>query len=360
MAEMETESAAGIATTIEEAVGWIVITNPKRHNAMSMRMWLDVPGAIARLEADPAVRVIVLRGAGSEAFVSGADISEFGTVRRDAESSRAYEAANIDAFAAIRTAAKPTVAMIRGFCMGGGMGLAAACDIRIGAGDGAFAIPAARLGLAYPPEAIGDFVRLIGAARTKDLIFTARRFDAAEARALGFLDHLVEPDQIEAFTRDYAATVAGLAPLTQQAAKRPWRPLPPPPANRPGPGPRPSPPFASTAPTMPKAAPPLPRSASRHSAEPDLQRTIEPLPDAGPVPEPRPFRRVADVCPGPIERAGACPPAKSALAVREYATDIENKDDIRSRNRGPQRRERNAHRRPSTQGRTRHARLDRR
>lgn len=213
------DSGGRIRTERSGAAGVVVIDNPARHNAVSKAMWLALPAAIGELAADPSVRAIVLRGAGDGAFVSGADISEFAEVRRDAENSRAYEAANEAAFAAIRAAPKPTVAMIRRFCIGGGMGLAAACDIRIASRDAVFAVPAARLGLAYPPEAVADFVRLIGAARTKDLIFTARRVDAAEAAAIGFVDRLVEPADLEAATADYVAAVAANAPLTQAAIK---------------------------------------------------------------------------------------------------------------------------------------------
>lgn len=208
-----------IRSFIDGSVGWLVVDNARRHNAVSFAMWKALPTAVSRLDEDPAVRVIVLRGGGEETFVSGADISEFATVRQDAETSRAYEASNEASFAALRSASKPTIAMIRGFCMGGGMGLAAACDIRIGAEGSTFAIPAARLGLAYPPDAIADFVRLLGPSSTKDLIFTARRFDADEAKSLGFLDHLVARDALAGYVADYVSGLADLAPLTQMAAK---------------------------------------------------------------------------------------------------------------------------------------------
>ncbi len=208
-----------IRVEVDGPIGWLVVDNRRRRNALTKAMWLALPGRIAALSATEGLRAIVLRGGGEEDFVSGADISEFGDVRRDAATSRDYEAANVAAFAALREAALPTVAMIRGFCLGGGMGLAAACDIRIVARGARFAVPAGRLGLAYPPEAIADFVRLIGPAKTKDLIFTSRRIDAAEAAAAGFADHLVEADDLEAFTRAYVADIARLAPLTLKAAR---------------------------------------------------------------------------------------------------------------------------------------------
>lgn len=208
-----------LKAVVEAPIGWIVIDHPERRNAVTLAMWQALPALVAALDADPAVRVIVLRGGGETAFVAGADISEFETARRDAASARAYEATNEAAFAAIRGAAKPTLAMIRGFCIGGGAGLAVACDLRIAADDAVFAIPAARLGLAYPPPAIGDFVRLLGPARAKDLFFTARRVDAAEALTIGLVDRVVTAASLEAETRTLAAGIADNAPMTLRAAK---------------------------------------------------------------------------------------------------------------------------------------------
>ncbi|WP_181702222.1 enoyl-CoA hydratase [Chthonobacter albigriseus] len=201
------------------ALGRIVIDNPGRHNALSLAMWEAIPGAVAELEADPDVRVIVLTGSEGGAFASGADISEFDVVRRDAVTSKTYEAANAAAFAALRGAEKPTVAVIRRFCMGGGVGLAAACDIRLASEDTAFAIPAARLGLAYPAEAVADVVALIGPSRTKDLFFTAKRIDAATALRIGLVDDVVRDDELDAAAAAYVARVSALAPLTQRAVK---------------------------------------------------------------------------------------------------------------------------------------------
>lgn len=208
-----------LRTTVEPPVGWLVVDHPARRNAVSLSMWLALPPLVDALDADPAVRVIVLTGGGGEAFVSGADIAEFAEVRRDADSARAYEDANEAAFAALRQATKPTVAMIRGPCFGGGVGLAAACDLRVAADDAVFSIPAARLGIAYPPPAIADVVGLVGAARAKDLFFTARRVEAAEALAIGLVDRVVPVADLEAETRALAATMAANAPLTLAAAK---------------------------------------------------------------------------------------------------------------------------------------------
>ncbi len=208
-----------IVTTIDGAIGTIIIENPARHNAVSREMWLAIPQAVAELSTHEDVRVIVLRGAGEGAFVSGADISEFDVVRKDAATSRDYEAANGGAFRALRTCEKPTIAMIRRFCMGGGVGLAVACDLRIAADDSLFAIPPGRLGLAYPIEAMKDVVDLIGASATKDLYFTARRFDATEALRLGLVNRVVPTADLEAETLTLAQTIAANAPLTLRAVK---------------------------------------------------------------------------------------------------------------------------------------------
>jgi enoyl-CoA hydratase/carnithine racemase len=205
--------------TVEAPVGWLVIDHPARRNAVSLSMWTALPALVAALDADPVVRVIVLAGGGEQAFVSGADIAEFAEVRRDAASARAYEDTNEAAFAALRQAAKPTLAMIRGACFGGGVGLAAACDLRIAADDAVFSIPAAKLGIAYPPPAIADVVALVGASRAKDLFFTARRLDAAEALAIGLVDRVVPAASLRDETLALAATIAGNAPLTLAAAK---------------------------------------------------------------------------------------------------------------------------------------------
>jgi len=208
-----------IRVEVEGAVGRLVVANPERRNAVSLGMWQAIPAAVAALVAHPDVRVIVVRGAGDLAFVSGADISEFSTVRKDAASARAYEAANADAFAALRHAPKPTIAMIRGFCLGGGMGLAVACDLRIAADDAIFGIPAARLGVGYPPDCIGDVVAAVGPQRAKELFYTARRMTAQEALEIGLLCAVHPVEALENEAWDLAGAIARNAPLTLRAAK---------------------------------------------------------------------------------------------------------------------------------------------
>ncbi|MBL8575457.1 MAG: enoyl-CoA hydratase/isomerase family protein [Hyphomicrobiaceae bacterium] len=208
-----------IRAEVAGRVGTLVIDNPARRNALAYGMWLAIPAAIDALVAHPDVRVIVVRGAGELAFVSGADISEFDTLRKDSKSAQAYEISNARAFAAVRDAGKPTIAMIRGFCLGGGMGLAVACDLRIGADDAVFGIPAARLGVGYPPDCMRDVVNAVGPQRAKELFFTARRLTGTEAACLGFLIKAVPVAELEAETATLAATIADNAPLTIRAAK---------------------------------------------------------------------------------------------------------------------------------------------
>lgn len=217
-----TEQPAGTARILcqaEPPIGWLIVDNPGRRNAVNLAMWQAIPEAVRQFDEDDSIRVIVLRGAGETAFVSGADISEFETARRDADSARAYEDSNADAFTALRNAAKPTISMIRGFCFGGGVGLAVATDMRIAADDALFAIPAARLGVGYPPEAIRDVVKLTGPARAKELYYTARRIDHAEALAIGLIDRTIPAENLEKETRALCAVIADNAPLTLRAAK---------------------------------------------------------------------------------------------------------------------------------------------
>lgn len=211
MAELRTQREGAIAT--------VVFSNPARMNAMTLDMWLAVPKVIAELDADPAVRVIVCKGDGDRAFISGADISQFETLRGTVEAQVEYNRAVEEACVAPITARKPVLASIRGICMGGGLGFAASCDLRIGADDAVFRMPAARLGLGYSPAGVRRFVNVLGAANTCDIFFTARRFDAAEALRMGFLAKVVAAAELERATAEICAMIAENAPLTVAAAK---------------------------------------------------------------------------------------------------------------------------------------------
>jgi enoyl-CoA hydratase/carnithine racemase len=183
------------------------------------------------LDADPEVRVVVLRGAGEAAFVSGADISEF-EATRVGESAAAYDRENAAAFEALLAMSKPTLAMIHGFCVGGGCALALTADLRYCAGDAVFAIPAARLGLGYGAAGLETLVRVVGDSSAREIFFTARRFDAQEALRLGLVSRVLPKAGLEAFVCGVAADVAANAPLTLRSAKLVLRELSKPPAAR--------------------------------------------------------------------------------------------------------------------------------
>jgi len=211
--------AGSVKTETEGALGWIVFDHLARRNAITTRMWAEIPVAAQRLAQDPAVRVVILRGAGEDAFLSGADISEFEQMR-SGPAAIAYDTQNTRAFDAIAAIDKPVLAMIHGFCMGGGAAIALQADLRFAADDALFAIPAAKLGLGYSPAGIDTLVRLVGPSVAKDLFFTARRIDAAEALRVGFVNAVLPKAGLEAHVRATAEAIAGNAPLTQASVKR--------------------------------------------------------------------------------------------------------------------------------------------
>ncbi len=208
-----------VRAEIKGPVGYLILDRPERKNALSFEMWKEIARVISEYGVNKALRVVVLRGAGSLPFCSGADISEFETVRANAEGARAYEEANVVAFDAIAACPLPTIAMIRSFCMGGGMGLAAACDLRVASESAEFAIPPGKLGLAYPPSAIRYIVAAIGPSNTKDLLYTARRVKAVEAEKLGLINKLTTEDALESEVEKLAGEIAQNAPLSLKAGK---------------------------------------------------------------------------------------------------------------------------------------------
>jgi enoyl-CoA hydratase/carnithine racemase len=203
---------------VDGSSGWLVLNRPERRNALNAEMWAAIPALIACLNDHPDVRVIVIRGAGTEAFAAGADISEFGAARNDSAAAARYERLNGEAFAAIRASARPVIAMVQGFCIGGGLAMALAADLRIADGSALFSLPPTRLGLAYPLDGLSDLVATVGPATAKDMIFTARRIKAEEALRIGLIDRLVT--DLEAETRLLAAEIAQGAPLTITHAKK--------------------------------------------------------------------------------------------------------------------------------------------
>lgn len=204
---------------VEGAIGWMVFNNPDRRNALSLDMWQAIPAILDRFESDPAVRVVVLRGAGDKAFISGADISEFEKIRASAEAVAHYDKVGDTALARLTDCPKPTIAMIQGYCIGGGVGVALACDLRLAASGSRFAIPAARLGVSYRWGSIKKLVELVGPACVKEIFYTARQLSAAEMLDMGLLNRVLPEAELDSFTRDYCARIAENAPLTLAATK---------------------------------------------------------------------------------------------------------------------------------------------
>ena len=210
---------ANILIRREGPIGTIVFSNVEKYNAMTADMWRALPVHIAELQADASIRAIVLVGDGDKAFVSGADVSQFEAERTDPVAQRRYNEAVEAAYLAPARAQKPVIAQIRGICMGGGLGLAAACDIRICADDARFRMPAGRLGLGYSQTGVHRFVALLGVQNTYDIFFSARIFDAAEALRMGFVSRVVAAAQLEDAVRTLTAAIAENAPLTAEATK---------------------------------------------------------------------------------------------------------------------------------------------
>ena len=201
------------------AIGWMIFNNPGRRNALSLDMWQAMPVILDHFERDPEVRVIVLKGAGDKAFISGADISQFEQQRSSPESVAQYDAIAEAANAKLQDIRKPTIAMIHGFCIGGGVGVALQCDLRIAADNARFAVPAARLGLGYRWGGVKKLVDLVGPSFAKEIFFTARQFSAAEALGMGLINRALPEAELEAYVRNYCALIAENAPLTMEAVK---------------------------------------------------------------------------------------------------------------------------------------------
>lgn len=204
----------------DHGIAWMVLRNPARLNAVRFEMWEAIPDLVATLAADRTVRVVILRGSGSDAFASGADISEFATHRKDPASAAAYEQTNGRAFAALLGFEKPLVAMLQGVCIGGGLALAACADLRVAADDVRMALPPARLGLGYAFNGVDRIVSLVGPAAASEIFFTARQYTAPEVLRMGLVNQVVAKADLESFTRQYAEGIAANAPLTIRAAKR--------------------------------------------------------------------------------------------------------------------------------------------
>jgi enoyl-CoA hydratase/carnithine racemase len=200
-------------------IATVIFNRPRQRNAISLAMWREIARIADGLGKDDGVRAVVLRGAGTEAFASGADISEFKEVRKDTATARAYSKETEAAYRALRSCPKPTVAMILGFCMGGGMAVAMACDLRFAAEGSKFGIPAARLGIIYGLDSTRQLVDLVGPSYAKDILFSARTIEAQEALRMGFVNRLLPVHELEPYTYDYLKKVAANAPLSVRGAK---------------------------------------------------------------------------------------------------------------------------------------------
>jgi enoyl-CoA hydratase len=201
------------------AIGRLIFNNPARHNAVSLEMWEAVTQIIDDFERDDLVRVIVVSGAGGRAFVSGADISEFKEKRASEEAAAAYAGISEGARTRLQETLKPTIAMIQGYCIGGGVATALACDLRIAAEGSRFGIPAAKLGLGYGYDGIKKLIDLVGPAHAREIFFTARQFTAEEALRMGLVNQVLPEAELQAYVENYCAMIAANAPLTVRAAK---------------------------------------------------------------------------------------------------------------------------------------------
>ena len=212
-------SPPSLKSDLIDGVLHITIDNQARMNAFTAAMWDRLPLLIQDAETNDQVRVIVLRGAGEKAFSAGADISEF-EQNRTAESAAAYDKSNNVAFETLAKSAKPTIAMINGFCLGGGLEVALCCDLRVAASVSQFSVPAAKLGIGYNARWLRPMLGVVSAARAKEMLFTGRRFSASEASAMGLVNTVVQPHELEAATLRLASEIAENAPLSILAAKR--------------------------------------------------------------------------------------------------------------------------------------------
>jgi enoyl-CoA hydratase/carnithine racemase len=208
-----------ILQSLNDGVGIITFNQPEKRNAMSLDMWEGLGLALVELRDDPAVRVVILVGAGDKAFVSGADISQFEKTRHNAEASEEYSKKSAAQRALLADYPKPIIACIRGFCLGGGMQVAMAADIRIASDNSQFGIPAAKLGIAYGYEGLKNLVSLVGPSWARLLMYTGMRIDSTEAVRIGLVDRVVPDAELWDATTEIARTISGNAPLAIKAAK---------------------------------------------------------------------------------------------------------------------------------------------
>jgi enoyl-CoA hydratase len=212
--------AAPLLMEKDGPIGWLIFNRPDKRNAVGIETWQLMPDYVKDLAADDAIRVVILRGAGEQAFVAGADISQFKDRRRNMDDEAEYRRIGARGREALAALSKPLLAMIHGYCVGGGVSIAIGCDIRIASDDARFGIPAARLGLGYHYSGMEQLMALIGPSYTKEIFFTARTdWSAQDALRMGLINQVVPKAELETFTRDYALKISRNAPLTLRSAK---------------------------------------------------------------------------------------------------------------------------------------------
>jgi len=200
-------------------VGWMIFNNPAKHNALSVEMWKGMGVIMSAFQKEPSIRVVVMKGAGENAFISGADISEFAEHRSSASAEEEYNRISAESQLTLKTFNKPLIAMINGYCIGGGLGVALAADIRICSDNSVFSIPAARLGLGYGFDGMKTLSDLVGPSSAKDIMFTARKLKAKEAANMGLVNIVTKQNELEDAVEKYVSKVSENAPLTIAAAK---------------------------------------------------------------------------------------------------------------------------------------------
>ena len=213
-------SAGAISLRTDGAVHWLAFDRPEKHNALSLGMIEAALDAVRAFSASDEQRVLVLTGGGERAFVSGADIAEFEKEKDAAATERRYTALGTEMFEAVADCPKPTIALIHGYCFGGGVALAAACDLRYAADDAQFSIPAARLGLAYSLTFAKWIADLVGPAAAREILYTGRRFDSAEAERLGLVNRVYAKSALNTEVGQIAKTISANAPLSIRATKQ--------------------------------------------------------------------------------------------------------------------------------------------
>lgn len=201
-------------------VGRLIFNKPQKHNATSTDMWEAIPVILDEFEKDPTIRVVVVTGAGDKAFVSGADISEFEKARNTPEQVAYYDKIGEVANARLTKFSKPTIARIRGYCIGGGLAVSLTCDIRIASENSKFGVPAARLGLGYRAAGLRTLMDLVGPATAKEIFFTARHFSSQEALGMGLVNRVVPDAELDSYVDNYCRMIGENAPLTMHTAKR--------------------------------------------------------------------------------------------------------------------------------------------